>query len=86
MTEQLDLFAGDADMPKMGEQRIPVGARRGTCRSCGASVVWISTAKGAAMPIDASTIRIIKNEQWGINHFATCPQGKGWSNARRNKS
>ena len=30
--------------------------RNGTCKGCGASIVWIATANGKSMPCDATAI------------------------------
>lgn len=70
--------------PRKGEYLIPAGAREGTCRSCGAPVVWITTAKGSAMPLSTATIEERGGERYALSHFSDCPQGKGWSkkNAR----
>lgn len=43
------------------------------CRSCGAAIVWRKTEAGKMMPVAVAT---------GINHFADCPQGKGWSKSK----
>lgn len=41
----------------------------GTCRSCGASVVWVENPKtGKRPPYDMD----------GKSHFATCPQSTAW--------
>jgi aspartate 1-decarboxylase len=58
-----------------------------TCRSCGATVEWVVTAKGSRMPLDIQTppgkgnivvdngiARAVKvGEGVRISHFATCP-------------
>lgn len=38
------------------------------CRSCGAPVLWVTTAAGRKAPYDRD----------GRSHFATCPQAKAW--------
>lgn len=63
----------------------------GKCRSCGAEVIWVKTAKGKSMPLEAcapseGNIRITDNVavygQKGsgpyISHFSTCPQAGDW--------
>jgi hypothetical protein len=42
---------------------IPVGTPVAACKSCGAGIHWIKTAKGKNMPVDPD----------GTSHFATCP-------------
>lgn len=65
--------------PRKGEYLIPAGARAGSCRSCGADVLWITTAKGSAMPLSSATIEERDGEQYALSHFSDCPQAKGWS-------
>lgn len=36
--------------------RIQAAGRITTCRSCGARIIWITTASGKAMPCDASPV------------------------------
>lgn len=43
---------------------VPPGAPVKACNSCGADIVWIVTAAGKRMPVDARTHE---------SHFATCP-------------
>lgn len=52
---------------------VPPGAPHVACRSCGAPAVWIVTAKGKRMPVNADT---------GESHFATCPQAGAWRKDR----
>lgn len=70
---------GEPAEPRKGEYLIPAGARAGSCRSCGAPVLWITTAKGSAMPLSVATIEERDGERYALSHFADCPQGKGWS-------
>lgn len=48
---------------------IDTRGERGTCRSCGAEILWIVTSAGkrAPMNLDGTT-----------SHFATCPQADRW--------
>lgn len=39
--------------------------RSGTCRGCGAAIVWIRTPSGKAMPCDAAPIYYIKKPRSG---------------------
>jgi hypothetical protein len=50
---------------------VPLGWRAdnvGSCRSCGASVMWCFTPAGKKAPINPD----------GTSHFATCPQADAW--------
>jgi hypothetical protein len=47
------------------------------CKSCHARIVWLKTAKGANMPVDADTVKpedqmFLPNSDH-VSHFATCP-------------
>jgi hypothetical protein len=61
------------------QARVPATPRRtaGTCRSCGAEIVWLRTASGRNMPINAETFEP-GDEQFDAkrhqSHFATCPE------------
>jgi hypothetical protein len=52
------------------------------CKSCGAEIVWVKTASGALMPVDAkpkSMVIVTEAYMTGqvvmahTSHFATCP-------------
>lgn len=43
------------------------------CRSCGAPIIWCTTAKGKKMPVDVQ-----ENDEPTTSHFATCPQAGQW--------
>lgn len=46
------------------------------CRSCGAQIVWMKTAAGKNMPVDAETVESGDTEFDGkhhVSHFSTCP-------------
>jgi hypothetical protein len=46
------------------------------CRSCGAKIVWLETANGKSMPVDAETAGAGDKSFDGARHtthFATCP-------------
>ena len=42
---------------------IPPGTPETTCKSCGAPIVWVLSAKAKRMPLNLD----------GVTHFATCP-------------
>lgn len=60
------------------------------CRSCGNQIVWLKTAKGKNMPVDADTVEV-GDQQFDhsrhISHFSSCPnaeqhrkqQGRGYT-------
>lgn len=60
------------------QARTPPPPKQGanTCRSCGAEIVWLKTAAGKNMPVDAETFET-GDELFDIkrhtSHFATCP-------------
>jgi len=64
--------------PRRGEVEVPAGAPGGTCRSCGADILWITTARGAQMPLSVATLEERDGQRFALSHFADCPQGKGW--------
>lgn len=46
------------------------------CRSCQASIVWMKTARGANMPVDADSVDEgddLFDHTRHVSHFATCP-------------
>lgn len=46
------------------------------CKGCGAPIIWLRTASGKSMPVDADTVREsdqIFDRRWNFAHFATCP-------------
>jgi hypothetical protein len=62
---------------------------RGTCRSCGAPIVWATLRSGSKHPFDREP-RIIQQQTdlfaatvtdlvEGWSHYATCPDAKQWS-------
>ena len=61
------------------QQRVPAPPKRtaGTCRTCGAEIVWLRTASGKNMPVDATSWEPgdeTFEPQRHVSHFATCPQ------------
>ncbi len=52
-------------------------ARTRECRSCGSPIVWMKTAAGKNMPVDADTVYDpdveIFDKDVHTSHFATCP-------------
>ena len=64
--------------------------QRATCTGCGAAIVWVATAAGKRMPIDAKPEkRVVLDDVHGIgeppsarvidtyvSHFSTCPQAQ----------
>lgn len=60
------------------------------CRSCGKPIIWLLTAKGKWMPVDAETVEgeqdLYNADKGHMTHFATCPQSKRWSQKCRVKN
>lgn len=58
------------------------------CKSCKALVIWLYTAKGKAVPVDADTVAVGYTDQQfapympGLlghrSHFASCPDAARW--------
>lgn len=75
-------------MTKRTDFEVPPDARRGTCSTCGAVIVWLRTGERADgspkwMPIDAATIREdLTGELRGESHFAHCEQAAEHRRAR----
>jgi len=55
---------------------IPPAAPVTRCRSCGAPVIWIVTAKGKRMPVEA------EGAKRGESHFAHCEHAADWRKPR----
>lgn len=69
-----------------GYYKLPGRYDVGRCRSCGAAIVWIQTGSGARMPLDLAHTRVnLLGETEAKTHFATCPQGRGWSKRNQGK-
>lgn len=49
--------------------------RAGTCKSCKAALVWISSAKGKAIPCDAAPVYYIEKPRSGKKRVVT-PNGQ----------
>jgi hypothetical protein len=73
--DQLALFD---DQPRPGEYPLPAGEAPGTCRSCGAPIVWTVTDAGRRIPLDLATARRCGAQRVALTHFATCPDGRQW--------
>lgn len=58
-------------------------ADHATCRSCGAAILWVVTASGKRMPLDASPEKrfviepqeppLALSRDTYVSHFSTCP-------------
>lgn len=63
--------------PRAQEHPVPVH-ERGTCRSCGAEIVWGLTEGGAAIPLNPRLLTVIDDAGRVVRgretHFATCPR------------
>lgn len=53
--------------------------KRKSCASCGASIVWMKTSAGRAMPVDSASVApsddtsTLFDPGRHTSHFATCP-------------
>lgn len=61
----------------------PPVARTARCRSCGATVAWITTPTGKLMPADTELAMgrvYLARDDAGRprSHFATCPDAATW--------
>jgi hypothetical protein len=56
-----------------------------TCRSCGASIVWLKTTRGSLMPVDAGSVKagdVEFDSKQHVSHFASCQQADQWRKPR----
>lgn len=57
---------------------VPRDTEATTCRGCGGIVFWITTRKGAKMPVDTRVdggLEPLRDRDGrGLSHFATCPK------------
>lgn len=63
----------DTDTTEAHERRIT------RCKTCRARIVWLQTATGKNMPVDADTVEPHDEIfEYGrhVSHFTTCPQAK----------
>jgi hypothetical protein len=65
---------------------VPPGTKAAECRSCRATIYWITTANDRRMPVDVEVDggyppspplaqRGEETPGYGVSHFATCPYG-----------
>lgn len=58
------------------------------CKRCKAPIVWLKTAKGANMPVDAATVKegdYFYRSDRHMPHWATCPDAKEFKKAHADK-
>ena len=60
------------------QQRVPAPEKRiaNTCRSCGKEILWLTTASGKKMPVDAETVEHgddVFQPGRHVSHFSDCP-------------
>jgi hypothetical protein len=70
------------DIPPPSEFRVPENAPYQTCRSCGAAIVWITTAKGKAMPLHTAQAKEYASGRYAPSHFAYCRDANAWRKPR----
>lgn len=51
----------------------PIDTR--ACRSCGARIAWLRTAKGSLAPVNPD----------GTSHFSNCPQAEDWRKRKQSR-
>ena len=55
------------------------------CRSCNARMIWLDTAAGKSMPVDADSVApddVLFDKAKHMSHFVTCPNAKLHRRAR----
>lgn len=61
-----------------------------SCKGCGEQIVFLKTAKGKIMPVDAETWHegeeLFDSDAGHVSHFETCPDAKAFRKARDNGS
>lgn len=57
--------------------------REGTCKGCGAKIIWMAMESGRLMPVDAKPLKMVMPFALGCKmvdaytpHWATCPQAE----------
>ena len=58
------------------------------CRKCKAAIVFVRTAKGKQMPVNAETWtqgEVLYNPEKHVSHFATCPAAAHFRKADRGR-
>lgn len=64
-------FEADDETTEAHERRIT------RCKSCRARIIWLKTAAGKNMPVDADTVEPDHDEfdaaKGHVSHFSTCP-------------
>lgn len=75
-----DLFGA-----RRGEYELPEHATPTTCRSCGASMVFVRTAQGKALPLSLATVEEREGKRWALAHFSDCPNAKEWSGKHKQR-
>lgn len=62
---------------------------KATCKSCGATIVWLPTQKGAWMPVDSEGVAVdddVYMPTLHTSHFNTCPNADKHSKTNKTKS
>ena len=58
------------------------------CGSCGAAIVFLTTAAGRLIPVNAATVDPADDAfdyKRHVSHFADCPQAKQWRKGERHR-
>lgn len=75
---QSSFLALAVDGARPHEYTLPKGAPVQRCRSCGASIVWSTTTRGAAVPLSLATVQYRNSIAFAQSHFVDCPQAHAW--------
>ena len=54
------------------------GCGQGTCRSCGAAILWKRLETGRAIPLSVATIQPHDGKRWALSHFEDCADAAQW--------
>lgn len=63
---------------------------KGSCRGCGAEILWVLMPSGKRMPLDvgktvivAEVDGVVRTVSGHLSHFSTCPCAKDFQGGRR---
>jgi hypothetical protein len=70
---QRSLFDDEPPSTEPRRYAVPRGAKTGTCRSCGATIWWVTTPAGAFMPLSVASTETIDGRRMALPHWIDCP-------------
>ncbi len=72
---------------RRGEFPVPSDANVRGCRSCGARIIWTTTANKRPIPLSVATIRVdLEGKRFALSHFADCASALGTTRTADAKS